>query len=47
LEPTDLPLRKVLERPNKPIRAAYFPDTHAVDKGCHVPQGAERPTSCY
>jgi len=27
LEPTDLPLRKVLERPNKPIRAAYFPDT--------------------
>jgi len=27
LEPTDLRLRKVLERPNKPIRAAYFPDT--------------------
>jgi len=27
LEPTDLPLRKVLEHANKPIRAAYFPDT--------------------
>ena len=27
LEPTDLPLRKVLERRGKPIKAVYFPET--------------------
>jgi CRP-like cAMP-binding protein len=27
LEPADLPLRKVLERSGKPIKAVYFPDT--------------------
>ena len=27
LEPTDLPVRKVLERRGKPIKAVYFPET--------------------
>ena len=27
LEPTDLPLRKVLERRGKPIKAVYFPES--------------------
>src|SRR4051812_46979050 len=27
LEPADLPLRKVLERPGKPIKAVYFPES--------------------
>ena len=27
LEPTDLPLRKVLERRGKPIKAVHFPET--------------------
>src|SRR5205085_12444643 len=27
LEPVDLPLRKVLEQANKPIKAVYFPES--------------------
>ena len=40
LEPVDLPLRKVLERPGRPIKVVYFPETGFASV---VADGGKRP----